>query len=369
MTRAPLQLSTIVNSSIFLAQAMKATSVSALQTLLKPLPIVGEQDYLFDPKNPAEGWKDGHLHWYAVGRERGNAGRIKLAGKPENPIAERTVNAMEAIIEMMRRRELLKGDSPMPASPRDAAMRYLDLPPLDQLPLWDKEIHDVKPAKYARELAKMIRVRLERTAASKELAIIIEDDGIGQAPNRFHETLLSLGESDKGDKTYLIGVFGQGGSSTYAASDISWLASRRAPDLLAGDQDGVGWTVVKRIAPKPPRRDYYYAYLAAHPDGRVPSLPAVAADTIGFTHGSRFAHLNYNFGPSRSEIARDLYQGLNHLLFNPVLPYELYTRPAPHSPDPMYGNGYRLRRLKPERKPLDKTFDPQPIFLGGGTQA
>lgn len=365
MTDPPFDLGKFVKPDAFLAQALKATSVVALQLLLKPLPIVGEQDYLFDPKNPALGWKNGFLHWYAVGRERGNAGRIKLAGKPENPIAERAVNAMEAIIEMMRRRELMKGPASMPATPRQAVTRYFDLPPLDQVPLWDKDIRGLKPAKYARELAKMIRVRLERTPASKELAVIIEDDGIGQAPGRVHETLLSLGESDKGDKTYLIGVFGQGGSSAYAASDISWLASRRAPDLLDGDADGIGWTVIKRITPKG-RRDIYYAYLAADPEGRVPRLPAAAADAVGFKHGSRFAHLNYNFGPSRAEIARDLYQGLNHLLFNPVLPYELYTRPTPHPPDPMYGNGYRLRRLPNERKPLDKTFDPQPISLVGG---
>ena len=43
-----------------------------------------------------------------------------------------------------------------------------------------------------------------------------------------HRTLLSLGSSDKGDKPYLIGVFGQGGSSTYAASKYSWVLSRRA---------------------------------------------------------------------------------------------------------------------------------------------
>ncbi|WP_428938330.1 hypothetical protein [Fontivita pretiosa] len=366
MSDSATDLSQLVRPREFLAQAMKATSIAALEALLKTLPIVGEHEYVFDPKNPAQGWRDGYLHWYAVGGERGNAGRIKLAGKPENPIAERTVNAMEAIIEMMRRRELLNGAAPMPTSPREAVMRYFDLPPLDQLPLYEKEgkrIRGMKAREYARELARHIRVRLERTPASKELAVIIEDDGIGQTPARIHETLLSLGESDKGDKTYLIGIFGQGGSSSYAASSMSWLMSRRVSDLLAGDADGIGWTVVKAIHPKPPRRDPYYAYLAMHPDGRVPNLPAAAADALGFKHGTVFAHLNYNFGPSRAEIARDLYQGLNHLLFNPVLPYELYTRPTP---DPMWGNGYRLRRLPRERKPLDKTFDPQQIPLTRG---
>jgi len=113
--------------------------------------------------------------------------------------------------------------------------------------------------------------------ASLLVAIFIEDDGIGQAPERMHETLLSLGSSDKGDKQYLIGLFGQGGSSTYAASEYSWCVSRRAPEVLDGKSDGVGWTVVRQVFPKA-RRDPYYAYLAAHPSGQVPALPGSAAD-------------------------------------------------------------------------------------------
>ena len=55
-----------------------------------------------------------------------------------------------------------------------------------------------------------------------------------------------------------------------------------------------------------------------------------------------------------------MYNALNHLLFNPVLPYELYTRPPPEKSDRMSGNAYRLSKLKKE-KALDKTFAPQPI--------
>jgi len=134
--------------------------------------------------------------------------------------------------------------------------------------------------------------------------------------------------------------------------------SRRVPELLGGDQDGIGWTVIKRIVPAG-RRDVYWAYLAAHPDGRVPAISASATDASAFGYGTRIAHVKYNFGPT--EPARTLYQSLNHLIFNPVLPYELYTGPAPRKPDPMWGNGYRLSRLKSEQKDLDKLFEPQPV--------
>jgi hypothetical protein len=358
---SPTDVTNHLNAREFAEKANSALTAAALQKVLGELPIVGENDYIFQAESPEHGWKEGFLHWYPVGGERGNAGRIKLAGSPENPIAERTINAMESIIEMHRQLELQAGDSNPPGSPRDAVRRYFELPPLSELPRRQQPIRGVKPRDYARDLAKRIRVRLVGSGRPAEYALLIEDDGIGQAPERLHSTLLSLGQSDKADKPYLIGVFGQGGSSAFAACDFSWVLSRRHSSLLGASKDGVGWTVVKHIFPRG-RRDTYFAYLAAHPDGRVPALPPTSAQAIGLSHGSRFAHLRYDFG--NTEPARRLYAALNHLLFDPVLPYELYTGPE-RAPDPMYGNGYRLTRhavRDKERKVLDKSFGPQTIF-------
>jgi hypothetical protein len=343
----------------FLKTLFEATSTSALRAVVARLPVVPENEYVFDEAAPDRGWRLGHLHWYPIGRDHGNAGRIKLAGSPENPIAERTINAMEALIELERRKELRAcPGADVPRSPREAVLRYFELPRLDQLPRWNRPIRGRKAFDHARDLARRIRVRLVRSIRPVEYGVLIEDDGIGQSPRRMHSTLLSLGRSDKPDKPYLIGVFGQGGSSGYAVSEYSWLVSCRAPELLEGEEDdGVGWTIVKRIFPAG-RRDVYWAYLAAHPDGRVLQLRRSAADAAGFKHGTRIAHVNYNFG--KTEPAATLYQGLNHLLFNPVLPYELITGPQ-RRPDPMWGNGYRLSRLGEDKKALDKTFGAQTV--------
>jgi hypothetical protein len=343
----------------FLQSALAATSSKAIKDLLAQLPIVVEKDYTFDEEAPQKGWQEGHLHWFPVGRDRGNAGRIKLAGNPENPIAERAINGMEALIERERQLELLANpNAPQAETPRDAVMRYFGLPPLHELPGWTKLIRGAKAKDYARDLARKLRIRLVRATRPVEYTVMIEDDGIGQAPEKMHSRLLSLGRSDKGDKTYLIGVFGQGGSSAYASCEYSWMISRRSPELLSGDSGGLGWTVIKRIVPGG-RRDPYWAYLAAHHDGRVPAFSAVVADELQIAHGTRIAHVGLNVG--KMEPARTLYPALNHLLFNPVLPYELYTRPAPERPDPMWGNAYRLSKLKQDKKALDKMFAPQPI--------
>src|SRR5690606_11707580 len=157
---------------------------------------------------------------------------------------------------------------------------------------------------------------------------------------RIHQTLLSLGQTDKADKPYMIGLFGQGGSSAYAASEISTVVSRRAADLITSDEStDIGWTIGKQIFPKG-RRDPYFAYLAATPSGGVPRFTAQTANRVGYTHGSRFRHIDYDFGSPSAEISRLLYQGLNHVLFNPMLPYNLYA--LRDQPDAMQGTGQRL---------------------------
>lgn len=340
-----------IDAAAFAKKLVACQSKRSVDELLKLLPIADEQGYQFNADNPEEGWKEGRLHWYPIGAKRGNAGSISLAKRPINPLAERLINGMEAIIEMRRQRELKETPSaPPPPSPRAAVKHYFELPPLDELPDAPKAVRE-----RAREMARQLLLNLNWDKQEREFTLTIRDHGIGQAPGRVHKTLLSLGSSDKGDKPYLIGVFGQGGSSTYAASEYSWVVSRRAADLLDGEQDGIGFSLVKHIFPKG-RRDHYFAYLAAHPDGRVPFLPASAAQAIDFKHGSWFGHVNYNFGQSRSAITRGLYQALNHVLYNPVLPFDTNISGTAAT---IYGNGYRLSNLEDERKDLDKRFEQQ----------
>ena len=358
----PMLISDYIKPQAFLAQAVQATTVKAITTLLAQLPIVSENKYQYDAANPTKGWVEGKLHWVPLGKDRGNAGRIKLASRPEGPIAERGINGMEALIEMKRRLELIRDPTaPVPQSAREAVARYFSLPPLDRIPKMEKMrtlIKGQKAREYAREIARLLRVRVIYDKVLKEFAVFIEDEGTGQSPGRMHETLLSLGSSDKGDKPYLIGLFGQGGSSTYAASEYSWCVSRRVPQLLDGRADGVGWTVVKQVFPQN-RRDPFYAYLAARPTGHVAALPVEAAEAIDLKHGSRFAHLAYNFAGGGSAVTKGLYQTLNHILFNPVLPFDLDVGGTLAT---IYGNAYRLSNATEKSKTrLDKVFELQPL--------
>jgi hypothetical protein len=155
-------------------------------------------------------WQPGKLHWVPVGRDRGNGGRIKLAGEPMNPLAERLVNGMESLIELARLRELLTNSaSPVPANPRDAVLRYFGFPKLDSIERLDDEERKEKSA-LADKVRKNLSITLDFEKKLKEFAVTVRDHGMGQTAANVHKTLLSLGRTDKADKPYLIGVFGQG---------------------------------------------------------------------------------------------------------------------------------------------------------------
>ena len=344
---------------------LAATNTAAVESVLSCLPIVDPQDYTWSRADPEKGWRDGLLHWVPVGRDRGNAGRIKLAEEPVNPLAERLINGMEAIIELERLRELQRNpEAPIPSSPRDAVQRYFGLPRIDSIPGTPDNKQRRRFEEQLRRIRARLRLRLRYDKQSREFAVSVEDDGLGQPPSRIHETLLSLGQTDKADKPYLIGVFGQGGSSAFAASKYSIVVSRRAPDICNHHDDGIAWSVVTQVFPKQ-RRDPYFAYLVASPSGEVPALPPEKAPPSAPEHGTVFVHFGYDFGRTGSAVARTLYQSLNHVLFNPILPYELFA--LKDDADPMYGTAQRLARQTTllrnagETSTLDKSFAPQPV--------
>src|SRR6516225_2618479 len=130
-----------MTSSDLLGRLLNARTTAQVEAIMRTLPIVPPEEYQWDYGDKRIGkWKPKHLHWLPVGLERGNGGRIKLAGEPTNPIAERTVNGMEALIELARLSELQKDPAAvMPQNPREAVQRYFGLPRLDTIERMDDE--------------------------------------------------------------------------------------------------------------------------------------------------------------------------------------------------------------------------------------
>jgi hypothetical protein len=343
-----------------LLRLMNARTSAAVDDVIAALPVVSPDQYQWVTNTERQGtWQEGKLHWVPVGLNRGNGANIKLAGEPFNPIAERVVNGMEALIELHRLLELLEDpNAPEPISPRAAVERYFGLPKLDEIERMPEPSRS-QLRSLVSEVQKKLKLMLDYDPGSSEFAVTIRDLGMGQTPERMKSTLLSLTQSDKPDKKYLIGLFGQGGSSAYHASDYSVIISRRAPQLRqAAEDERIGWTIVRQMFQEG-RRDTYWAYLASSKDGSVPSFGAAAADVASFHQGSHLCHIGYGFGGAKSAVSRQIYQAMNHLLFNPILPYELYA--MKEKPDAMRGTAQRLAlRVRDENKQkkssLSKSF-------------
>ena len=83
------------------SRLLAARTTGQVEAIMAALPIVSPEQYQWVSADDRSGpWQPGKLHWVPVGRDRGNGGRIKLAGEPMNPLAERLVNGMELLIEL-----------------------------------------------------------------------------------------------------------------------------------------------------------------------------------------------------------------------------------------------------------------------------
>ena len=145
----------------------------------------------------------------------------------------------------------------------------------------------------------------------------IHDRGIGIAPEEMDSTILSLNESNKLKKHYLAGAYGQGGSSTFAFSRYSLIASRAQGSPVA-------FTIVKFLdLPADLFKTGHYVFLASDGD-RVLQADIPEAD---FPQGTLVRHFGYDLSGYPSPLGpNSLYGSLNTTLFDPIMPVWLDDR-------------------------------------------
>ena len=238
--------------------------------------------------------------WLSLGREN-NRGAVEAASDPGRSLIERLTNGFDAILEAEWVRH--KG-RPECASPREAAEAWLGLPSSGL-------------AGYSRRdrqrLADNLSIYLDDGEGSwSERTVVVRDRGTGILPDQMPGTILSLNESNKSRKKYLIGAYGQGGSSTFASSKYTFIASRFS------EQPAIGFTVVKFL--EPPADDELkvgnYVYLAL--DGKVLTVDLPLDKFATGTHVQHFAYDLSHYGGALGP--GSVYGLLNQVLFDPVVP-------------------------------------------------
>lgn len=242
--------------------------------------------------------------WAPVGREN-NLGTIGAAADPGRSLVERVTNAIDAVLERARVEANADVDCP---SPGEAARRWLGVPAGGVGAMSRTE---------RRALAERISVTVDDDAGWASCVVTVQDQGIGLTPEQMPRTILALNESNKVDRPYLCGAYGQGGSSTFAACALALIVCRSR-----SEPGRVGFTVV-RFEELPAARWKHGRYVYLTSRGAVPE--AAASDVPGLGEpGVLVRHFGYDLSRYRHAVGHgSLYVLLRHALFDPVLPFRL----------------------------------------------
>lgn len=259
------------------------------------------------------------VHWLPVGGKRGNYAQVNVASNPADALVEKITNGMDALIEeavLMSGREDL-------SSPRAAVDQLLGVP--------KGHIENITDDPTRRSMARNLIVTLSNSGSPKSPTVVIKDCGIGQHPDDFARTLVSLNEDNKRRQMYLIGAYGWGGAAAFAFSKYAVFVSRRTPALRAAAQsDQVGWTIVRYndLADDLASKTGVYEYLCVGnvADEKVPRFAtSELPETWRDWHGTVCTLVEYELSRYSSEPAfrpsRSLWILGNALLFDPVLPF------------------------------------------------
>lgn len=245
------------------------------------------------------------ISWRAVGDRPNNSGTIQAAGDPMRALIERVTNGIDAVIDRAYKEH---GGKPVCTTPKEASQVWFGVP-RDGL----HKMSDSERRKLAQE---SVHVTLYPGDGQAKRTVDVSDFGTGLSPDLMPRTILSLNESNKLDKFYLAGAFGQGGSATLASCDYTLIASRSI------DSPGtVGYTVVKY---EPPRGVKLGSYVYLVYDGQV--LVTGDIPTVFGTFATRVRHYGYDLDDYNAKLGpASVYGRSQTILFDPVLPFWFRT--------------------------------------------
>lgn len=257
-----------------------------------------------------------------VGDNEANYGLINIGSDPGHALIERVTNAIDAVIEREALRTARKtsskkaGSTALPSTPREAVEMWFKVP--------GGRVANLDDAAARQPIADNVVVKLIEGSSKRTPNILVRDSGVGLTPSLVPKTILSLSGSNKIDKPYLAGAYGQGGSTALAFSPKGTLfVTRRQPDLLPKDAEDLVAVTFARYEELDPAKNKNgrYSYLVT-PGNEVPSLPATAIKS--FQPGTQVLHFDLlieQYAARMTQLTGSLWWLLQNTLFDPVLPF------------------------------------------------
>lgn len=280
------------------------------------------------------------LEWRALGGRDNNVGIVRSGSDPAQALTERVTNGIDAILD---RAIIEQNPDSLPKSPREAVIECFG----------GSEIGlNERDQTWVRDVAKNnLRVRIKEGRNKNRPVIEVHDSGVGQPPEKFPDTFLSLNEDSKIKKPYLIGKYGQGGSNTFDFCEYAVILSRH---MNGGD---IGWSIVRfnpRLDEKETYSDGVFQYCVL-PSGSVPTIDG--KHDQDWT-GSQIRLIEYDasdFNNSLTPSRGSLYTISNEAMFGSIFPFYLEDHRTERFSS--YPDRGRRRTIVGSRYRLDRPAD------------
>jgi len=276
-------------------------------------------------------WDDRSL-WRPYGDISNNRGIVgNQQSSPVAALVEKLVNSIDAVLIAECLRHGIDPASPNAPQTMQVAVEHL-------LGVRDGRIQNLDAGSRTRYAE---RIHLVACGTKDQPSYLIIDDGEGQTPDDFPETLLSLLLENKTAIPFVQGKFNMGGTGVLqfaGTHSFQLVISKRQPDLPSGPSPRHrhwGFTLLRRLDPGPSQPQTMYVYLA--PGGQVPSFEADDLPVLpgrypevyvgGIAAGTCIKLWNYKFpGRLKTLATLDLRYALERHLQDPALPIRIHER-------------------------------------------
>lgn len=279
-------------------------------------------------------WDDRSV-WRPYGDIPNNRGVVgNQQSSPVAALVEKLVNSIDAVlVAECRRQGIDPTGADAPGTMQAAVERFLGIR--------DGRVQNLDAGSRTRYAE---RIRLVACGTKEQPSYLIVDDGEGQSPDDFPDTLLSLLRENKTAIPFVQGKFNMGATGVLqfaGTHSFQLVISKRQPDLLSSAL-GTSWrrhhwgfTLIRRLDPGSSQPQTMYVYLA--PGGQVlsfesdtlPLLPGPYPNAyVGeLSAGTAIKLWNYKFPGRLKTIATlDLRYALERHLQDPALPIRIHER-------------------------------------------
>ncbi len=206
-------------------------------------------------------------HWSLIGDNPSNASNIDVLSHGEKGIIERITNGIDAIMENCFQKnpkndtieKILQSHFPRYNAIREDAIKNNNTKKM-----------------YSKDAENQVVIAVNDGEIPSRPTIDIYDLGIGLEGSKFNKTILSLqgGNKISSDKKYLIGTFGQGGSTSLSFTDATIIISKINNEYF--------YSVVKSVDLSE-NKNHAYVYLT-NSDKKIIALENDISDWKGYKH-------------------------------------------------------------------------------------